>query len=121
MVAAAARGPRQPDGGRAGGVGMGELLSLRGVGLGFRRGRGRLRVLADASLEVRAGEIVAVVGSRGEGKTTLLEVAAGILPPDEGRVRFGGVELTRAWRRGPCGAVGPGHQMGAARGHRPCV
>ena len=73
---------------------MGELLSLRGVGLSFRRGRRRLRVLANASLEVREGEIVAVVGSRGEGKTTLLEVAAGILPPDEGRVRFAGMELT---------------------------
>jgi len=70
---------------------MAELLSLRGVSLSFRRGRGRLPVLVDASLEVGRGEIVAVVGSRAEGKTTLLEVAAGILPPDEGQVWLGEV------------------------------
>ena len=73
---------------------MAELLSLRGVYLSYRRGRGRLRVLVNASLEVGAGEIVAVVGSRGEGKTTLLEVAAGILPPEAGQVWLGDVELT---------------------------
>ncbi len=75
---------------------MAELLSLRGVSLSFRRGRsrGRLRVLVDVSLEVHPGEIVAVVGSRAEGKTTLLEVAAGIQPPDSGQVWLGEVELT---------------------------
>ncbi len=75
---------------------MAELLSVRGACLAFRRGRrqGRLRVLVNASLEVGVGEIVAVVGSRGEGKTTLLEVAAGILPPDEGQVWLGDVQLT---------------------------
>jgi predicted ABC-type transport system involved in lysophospholipase L1 biosynthesis ATPase subunit len=75
---------------------MAELLSLQGVCLDFRRGhgRGRLRVLVGVSLEVRRGEVVAVVGSRAEGKTTLLEVAAGILPPDDGQVWLGDVELT---------------------------
>jgi len=75
---------------------MAELLSLQGVCLDFRRGRnrGRLRVLVDVSLEVGRGEIVAVVGSRAEGKTTLLEVAAGIRPPDAGQVWLGDVELT---------------------------
>jgi predicted ABC-type transport system involved in lysophospholipase L1 biosynthesis ATPase subunit len=75
---------------------MADLLSLRGVCLSFRRGRdrGRVRVLVDLSLDVHPGEIVAVVGSRAEGKTTLLEVAAGIQPPDEGQVWLGDVELT---------------------------
>jgi predicted ABC-type transport system involved in lysophospholipase L1 biosynthesis ATPase subunit len=75
---------------------MAELLSLRGVCLSFRRGRGRgrLPVLVGVSLEVGRGEIVAVVGSRAEGKTTLLEVAAGILPPDDGQVWLGDMELT---------------------------
>jgi predicted ABC-type transport system involved in lysophospholipase L1 biosynthesis ATPase subunit len=48
----------------------------------------------DASLDVGPGEIVAVVGSRAEGKTTLLEVAAGIRPADAGEVWLGDVELT---------------------------
>ncbi len=50
-------------------------------------------MLADVSLTVAAGEMVGVVGGRGEGKTTLLEVAAGIEPPDEGRVWFEGRDL----------------------------
>jgi ABC-type lipoprotein export system ATPase subunit len=73
---------------------MGEsLLVLAGVGKGFRRGRRRWQVLADVSLTVAAGEMVGVVGARGEGKTTLLEVAAGIELPDEGRVWFEGRDL----------------------------
>jgi len=74
---------------------MGEpVLVLDGVGRGFRRGRRRWRVLADVSLSVAPGEVVGVVGARGEGKTTLLEVAAGIELPDEGSVRFEGHDLT---------------------------
>jgi ABC-type lipoprotein export system ATPase subunit len=69
------------------------LLLLVGVCRDFRRGRRRLRVLVDVSLEVGVGEIVAVLGSRGEGKTTLLEVAAGIAVPDAGDVWFEGVDL----------------------------
>jgi ABC-type lipoprotein export system ATPase subunit len=70
------------------------VLRLDGVGRGFRRGRRSWRVLVDVSLSVSAGEVVGVVGARGQGKTTLLEVAAGIELPDEGRVWFDGVELT---------------------------
>jgi putative ABC transport system ATP-binding protein len=74
---------------------MGELLALHGVGKSYRRGGRRLRVLLDASLEVGAGEVGAVVGSRDEGKTTLLKIAAGIEQPEAGEVRLGSVELTR--------------------------
>jgi predicted ABC-type transport system involved in lysophospholipase L1 biosynthesis ATPase subunit len=87
---------------------MAELLSLRGVCLSFwrGRGRGRLPVLVDVSLEVRRGEIVAVVGSRAEGKTTLLEVAAGIQPPDDGQVWLGDVELTELSEEGRAELLG---------------
>jgi ABC-type cobalamin/Fe3+-siderophores transport system ATPase subunit len=70
------------------------LLRLEGVGRAYRRGRQRWRVLVDVSLTVAAGEVVGVLGGRGEGKTTLLEVAAGIAPAEAGRVVFEGVDLT---------------------------
>jgi ABC-type lipoprotein export system ATPase subunit len=70
------------------------LLCLQGVSKSFRRGDRRLRVLADVSLVVARREIVSVVGSRNEGKTTLLEIAAGLAQPDEGEVRFESIELT---------------------------
>jgi predicted ABC-type transport system involved in lysophospholipase L1 biosynthesis ATPase subunit len=73
---------------------MGELLALQGVSKSYRRGGRRLRVLADVSLEVSSGEVGAIVGSRSEGKTTLLKIAAGIERPDAGEVRLGGESLT---------------------------
>ncbi len=73
---------------------MGELLSVRGAYKSFARGGRPLRVLVDVSLEVAGGEIVAVVGSRDSGKTTLLGVAAGMERPDRGEVWFGDQELT---------------------------
>ncbi len=73
--------------------GMGQLLALHGVDKSYRRGGRRLRVLADASLEVGSGEVGAVVGSRDEGKTTLLKIAAGIEQPDAGEVMLGDLNL----------------------------
>jgi predicted ABC-type transport system involved in lysophospholipase L1 biosynthesis ATPase subunit len=85
---------------------MAELLALRAVSLSFRPGHRRLRVLVDLSLELSQGEIVAVVGSRAEGKTTLLEVAAGIQPPDSGHVWLGDVELTALSDEARAGLLG---------------
>lgn len=46
---------------------------------------GGQRVLRDCTLELEAGERVALMGPSGCGKTTLLQVLAGLLPPDSGR------------------------------------
>jgi putative ABC transport system ATP-binding protein len=69
------------------------VLVLEGVVRGYRRGRDRWRVLSGVSLAVVEGEFVGVLGGMGEGKTTLLEVAAGVEVPDAGRVWFGGRDL----------------------------
>jgi len=75
---------------------MNELLALAEVSKGYPRGERTTRVLVDVSLELCGGEIAAVVGSRQVGKSTLLKIAAGIERPDSGRVRLGGMDLTRA-------------------------
>jgi putative ABC transport system ATP-binding protein len=71
----------------------GPLLSLRRVRKSYWRGLRETVVLADVSLDVHAGEMVAVWGQRGSGKTTLLEVAAGLQPLDRGTVTFNGRDL----------------------------
>ena len=78
---------------------MTPLLRLDSVGKSYWRGPRELSVLKDVSLDVHAGEMVAVYGQRGAGKTTLLRIAAGFELPDAGTVSFGGVELDRTPRR----------------------
>jgi phospholipid/cholesterol/gamma-HCH transport system ATP-binding protein len=52
----------------------------------LRKGFGRRVVLHDINLEVRRGDIVAVVGASGSGKTVMLDLLTGLLKPDSGRV-----------------------------------
>lgn len=70
-----------------------ELLVLGGVGVGFDRGSGRVRVLSGVGLSLGVGEVGVVVGSRAQGKTTLLRVVAGMVLADEGSVWFAGRDL----------------------------
>ncbi|MER6509429.1 ABC transporter ATP-binding protein [Nonomuraea sp. NPDC001636] len=65
------------------------ILEARGVSRSF----GRTPALREASLEVAAGEIVAVMGPSGSGKSTLLHCLAGIFTPDTGEVWFDGSRL----------------------------
>ena len=60
------------------------------VARGIRKSFGRRRVLAGLDLEVAAGEMVAVAGENGTGKTTLLRILAGDLRPDAGSVAIRG-------------------------------
>jgi branched-chain amino acid transport system ATP-binding protein len=52
-------------------------------------------VIHDVSIEVRSGELVAVVGSNGAGKSTLLKTIAGALHPTKGSIEFEGKEIHR--------------------------
>ena len=56
--------------------------------------QGRVSVLQDASLEVRAGEVVALWGSSGSGKSTLLHLLGGLDTPDRGELSVCGLDPT---------------------------
>src|SRR5262244_1398956 len=62
-------------------------LALRGIHKQFpRQNGGSLAVLRDVSLTLEAGEFCCVVGSSGCGKSTILNIVAGLTPPDSGQV-----------------------------------
>ncbi|MDT0342770.1 ATP-binding cassette domain-containing protein [Streptomyces litchfieldiae] len=77
------------------------MLKLRGV---FKR-YGAVQALADVELEIRAGEVVALVGDNGAGKSTLVRVIAGADPADEGVIEWKG-ERTRINRPQDARALG---------------
>jgi branched-chain amino acid transport system ATP-binding protein len=58
-------------------------------------GYGSLPVLFNINLDVRVGEVVALMGSNGAGKTTTLRAITGLLRTTRGRVRFAGVDVTK--------------------------
>jgi D-xylose transport system ATP-binding protein len=68
----------------------GPLLELRGVTKSF----GSVQALTDVDFEVRAGEVMALVGDNGAGKSTLIKCIAGIHPMDEGELFFDGERVT---------------------------
>jgi D-xylose transport system ATP-binding protein len=62
------------------------LLELRGITKSF----GSVQALTDVDLEVRQGEVMALVGDNGAGKSTLIKCVAGIHPMDSGQIFFEG-------------------------------
>jgi D-xylose transport system ATP-binding protein len=71
--------PRRPAPGET-------ILSLKGVSKRF----GAVSALTDVSLDIRAGEVVALVGDNGAGKSTLVKILAGVHQPSSGTIEFMG-------------------------------
>lgn len=65
------------------------MLELSNISAGY----GRFQALFDVSMQVQAGEAVAVIGANGAGKTTLLRVISGLLPATDGRMTMEGTNL----------------------------
>ena len=94
------------------------VLSLRGVERRFRSGDAVLGILKGASLDLCAGEIVALVAPSGTGKSTLLHLAGLLERPDAGTVAVNGREVDRlsdkertALRRDTIGFVYQAHHL----------
>lgn len=66
----------------------GDILVLQDVSSGY----GAVSIVQGVSLRVRAGEIVALLGKNGMGKTTLLKTILGFVPPRQGSVYVGGAD-----------------------------
>ncbi len=68
------------------------LLAIENLSAGYRG----LNVLEGVSLEVEAGQFIAVVGPNGHGKTTLLRTISGLLPATSGSIVVNGRDITRS-------------------------
>lgn len=66
------------------------VLQLRGLSAGY----GRTTVIREIEIEVKKGEVAALLGANGAGKTTLLSTVAGLLAPSQGTVWLGGREIS---------------------------
>jgi nitrate/nitrite transport system ATP-binding protein len=77
------------------------FLELRGVHKSYGTGDKKSLILKDINLSVNEGELLAIVGYSGAGKTTLVQIIAGLLKPDGGTVELRGKPI-----------VGPGPDRG---------
>ncbi|MFT3986534.1 ABC transporter ATP-binding protein [Aestuariivirga sp.] len=73
---------------------VGPALELRGLARSYAEGKGRLDIFHDLNLSVNAGEIVALVGQSGSGKSSLLHIAGLLEAPTAGDVFIAGQNCT---------------------------
>lgn len=75
---------------------------VKGVNKNFQQGKKHISVLNDVNLEIQSGEIIALLGKSGSGKTTMLSLLAGLDRPDQGSIEVDGVDLTKLSEEALC-------------------
>src|SRR5690606_41165782 len=63
------------------------VLSMHGISKSF----GKVQALTDIHLDIHPGEVVAIVGDTGAGKSTLVKILAGVHPADDGEIEVDGM------------------------------
>ncbi|GIZ10192.1 ABC transporter ATP-binding protein [Flavobacterium sp. UMI-01] len=76
-------------------------LELKNVCKSYGEGKNKTEVLININLRINEGEFVAIVGFTGSGKTTLVNLLAGLIEPDSGEILFKGKPIS-----------GPSHERG---------
>lgn len=74
---------------------MSELLRLENVSRRYKEGEGQLEVFRDLNMTLQAGEVVALVGQSGAGKSSLLHMAGLLEAPSAGEIYIGGQAVSR--------------------------
>lgn len=97
---------------------MSEVLKLEAITRRYREGEGQLEVFSDLDLSLKAGEIVALVGQSGSGKSSLLHIAGLLEAPTSGEIYIEGVAASglpdgerTAIRRSTIGFVYQAHHL----------
>jgi NitT/TauT family transport system ATP-binding protein len=94
MTLSAPTQPAAPAGGAAP-----AQLEVSAVDKVYQARRGTVHALSDVHLSIAKGEFISLVGRSGCGKTTLLRILAGLLPPSSGEVTAGGQSIWRGGKR----------------------
>ncbi len=87
------------------------LLSVRGLSRTFGRGAAAVRAVDDVSFDVQTGEVVALVGASGSGKTTVARLIARLEPPTAGQILWRGQDVLATEPGRPSLAYRAGVQM----------
>lgn len=75
------------------------VLEVTDVNKYYRRGKNSVHALKDANLKVEKGEFIAIVGTSGSGKSTMLNLIGGLDTPDGGSIFIGNHDITKLGRR----------------------
>ncbi len=70
-------------------------IEVKNLNKHFEQGKNTIHVLNDVSLDIKSGEVIALLGKSGSGKTTMLSLLAGLDRPDHGSISVDGVDMTK--------------------------
>lgn len=77
-------------------------ISVKNLNKHFLQGKNTINVLNDVNLDIKSGEIIALLGKSGSGKTTMLSMMAGLDRPDQGSIVVDDQDLTKLSEEALC-------------------